>query len=275
VASNQEQELPSIDQTEIPLRNNPSSSQVGSNQGQQVSSIDNTQQVFKDKGKKRALSDTEATYDTEKLNTHKKNFFVSDNTTLDNVIIEGVQENSSANLQSKENKAITKNDFFNQSLNYNSIYAKISNLIESGQIKPTDRLGMLIFEPEDLRKKFYEIIKTLGFTKNTKCSEIRIGTIKNKLESYIDVTYINANSIKEEDFADQSLNYNSIYVKISNLIESGQIKPNDRLAKLIFEPEDLRNIFYERIKTLGLTKIKYANQSYIGVLQKTLKSKLG
>jgi len=178
-------------------------------------------------------------------------------------------------LQSKENNAITNSDFSDQTLNYNSIYAKISNLIKSGEINPNDRLAKLIFEPPNLRKNFYKIINSLGLTPNKKRFDLKIGTLKNRIEPYIDVIYTNENSIKKDDFSGEILNYGTIYVKISNLIESGEIKPTDKLCKLIFEPPNLRTNFYKRMDNLGLTNNRKASQSSIEVLQYTLEGQLG
>lgn len=73
-------------------------------------------------GKKRSFEGV------EEYNLHKSKRRALHNTTQDN--IRGVKENTTANFEPIIHNIINENDIMGNALNYDSIYRKITNLIE-------------------------------------------------------------------------------------------------------------------------------------------------
>jgi hypothetical protein len=217
------------------------------------------------KGKKRALEDV------EESNLYKSKRRALHNTTQDN--IGGVKENSTANFEPIINNIINENNIMDNALNYDSIYRKITNLIELREVEEKDAIRKLIFESKELKYQFYKIIKALNLTNYKNVSLTKINNLLQGLEKFIDVTPTNPNSINRSDILADSLYYESIYDKISNLIKKDSIKPWDRINKLKFEPESLKSEFYAIIRYLKLTNYKVTSSTRIENLQETLEDK--
>ena len=175
--------------------------------------------------------------------------------------------------------SINKEDFWEDSLNYKSIYQKISNLILDDQIKTRDRLNKLIFEPESLRKVFYAKVTDLNLSSYKEVWYTRINNLQNTLENKILEQYTegfstNGNSIKKEDILEEGLDYISVYIKIANFIKDNNIGTNDILNKLIFEPESLRKVFYDRLKDSELTDNSLVRRTRLINLKDRLRNKI-
>ena len=149
------------------------------------------------KGKKRALDLEDYSQTREYYTRSKGKQRALDNTTSDNVSIGNVQENPSANPDSQINStdfeinntnpnSIKEDDYLeNGFFDYHTIYLKILNLIESGEVKKTDVYSKLQFESRSLRKNFYAKIKDLGLTNYNEVCKTRIGYLNKKLISVI------------------------------------------------------------------------------------------
>lgn len=175
--------------------------------------------------------------------------------------------------------SINKSDISEDSLNYRSLYIKISNLMKDNNIKDRDRFSKLIFEPESLRKEFYAKIIDLNLSnfKEPRTTRIKYfkDTFVNKImEKYFDGISTSGNSIKREDILETGLDYKSIYIKISNSIRDNNIGANDNLSKLIFKPESLRKDFYAKIKYQDLTNYKEVSKTRIVYLKNRLRSEI-
>ena len=120
------------------------------------------------------------------------------------------------------------------------------------------------FKPRGLKDDFYTSVGVLQLTNTENVATTRIKNLLEGLERFIDVTYTNTNSINKYDILDDSLNYKSIYDKISNLIEDKKIEPRDKFSIFILEPYSLRGVFYARFKYLKLTNYGSAATTRIG-----------
>lgn len=175
--------------------------------------------------------------------------------------------------------SINYTDILGDSLDYRNIYDKISNLINDNHIGGRDSIARLIFEPESLRSEFYSKIKDLNLTNYKKYSQTKIGTLLKRLEDKIveksiDGISIDDNTIRKEDVLGKGLDCKTIYIKISNFIKYNSIGPNDRLSSLIFESQNLKDVFYHKIKDLNLTGYKEVGKTPIQNFKKTLTSEI-
>lgn len=237
---------------------------------QQVGDVQQEEPSSLNRGKKRTLESVEDS------NVDKRGKTALDSTTLDFLNIGGLEENSTANFESIVNNTIIENDLIDNAFNYDSIYWKISNLIELRKVDHKDAITKLNFETKELKNNFYIMIKALNLSNYKDVSLTKIQTLLKGLEKFIDVTPSNPNSINKYDFISDDLNYINVYEKISDLIynKDNDIGPRNRLSSLIFEPKSLRSEFYNSIRALNLTNYKSIPDITLGNLLKALKHEI-
>lgn len=97
--------------------------------------------------------------------------------------------------------SITRDDFTEDGLNFESIYNKIKQSIEDGECKKADRINKLFPSGSQIRLDFYTKLKTLNvIDANFKSTfDIQIGTLINLLEKVVDVPSTKENSITRDD----------------------------------------------------------------------------
>lgn len=168
---------------------------------------------------------------------------------------------------------ITSDDFANDFFDYSTIHGKITNLINNNKINRTDNFSKLVFEPKTLRIPFYRKVEALGLSNYKKTTYTTFNSFLKTLENNMDIPAMNINSITKKDFSENTFDSLSIYLKLNNLVEQGQLSKKKNLSQLIFEPESLRQPFYRKIEALKLTNVKATSSMSLSTLLGGLKVK--
>nr|YP_010692867.1 hypothetical protein P1Q94_mgp30 [Periconia digitata]WCA44866.1 hypothetical protein [Periconia digitata] len=168
---------------------------------------------------------------------------------LDNTQEEAYNKRAKTELGNKKLSTITLGDFEGEDWNLQSIYEKINNIMDDPKYKRNWTINK-IFESKEVQSQFYRYIEDYPLTENKYTWQTTIKHLKSNIEEVIK-PHSDEYSIKEEDFKDNSLNLALLYEKLSKIMENKDINSSSKIGKLKFEAFSLKRPFYAELKALG------------------------
>ena len=168
---------------------------------------------------------------------------------LDNTQQEAYNKRPKIDLGNTKSSTITMVDFQGEDWNLHSIYEKINNIMEDPKYNKHWTINKL-FESKEVQSNFYGYIENYPLTayKNTWLTTIM--HLKYNIEEVIKFDY-DDDSIKEEDFKDNTLNLPLLHEKLSKIMQNNDISVRSKIVKLKFEPYSLKSTFYAKLKALN------------------------